>query len=249
MPVDLSKEWPSTESARKAVFPSSQREALKKYPAWVPMFALRKLSRGIPSDDMFMLTLHELCTNPDMETVWRRLHKRDKEMGCPSSRGLPTAVYQGLYGYNEELEELAPKKQLSENKRIHKLAADLADGLKKYGIDRAVLSMFTDDELDSLFPELDPLERHWSVQDISSPTLVDLLTRIILELDSRPLHARTLIKKNPTHTDRVRLIRHLGEFFERRYQEQLLEVISLIVKVFLKVNLQNAEVSRILLKY
>ena len=177
-----------------------------------------------------------------MEVVWRRLHKRDLAKNFPTSRRLPEEVYHALHGYNSSVESLTPSQRKIESEKLRKAFLELVSNIEKYDLDRSCLLLIDTQEVDTLLPDLAPLDREFV--RLESPLMSELLRRMAKELETQPLGTDYVIGSKTKDDDQTRLIRHLGMFFKKRYGDALVENVSLIVEAFFHIRLDDAAVRR-----
>ena len=227
--LDWQRDWFCTEEVRERFFTSSEREAALPYADWAPTYCVLQLIKETASSSMEeeIAILKKLCTKPEMELVWRRLHKHDLKVGKTCSVRLPQQVYLGLHGYSEAADELSPAQRRKKTQEIQKQIANLTNLVTTFQLDQPSLTLWKESELDNVLKNDRALDRF--MRQMCSPSIVELLHRLSDNVGLSPVGVHSLIHTKTKDNEITRFARHMAIYFQRSYGERLPENISLMV--------------------
>ena len=241
------RDWFCTPEVRETFFSPSQQAAASIYPKWAPTEAVSHLinGTGISTTEDGEALLVKLCTKPEMERVWRRLHKQDLKAGRAYSAHLPRDIYLGLNGYCEAAEQLSPTERQKETEQIQSQIAWLTERLNDFRLDQPSLTLWTDQELAaSLGTDKSLFARE--MYKMCSPSIGELLSRLSTQLEYSPIGSHSLIHTKTKDNEVTRFTRHMALRFQRYYGKSLVDNIASLISALFDQHLDTSYLRKVI---
>ena len=235
----------ASKNTRARLFPKEWITRAEPYPEWIPTVVLadllvaeeidHKVFKNSDGQKHYIRVLRSLCSNPDMEAVWRKLVKRETE--APISldylykakiRDVPQECATRMYCSPWDL--IPPSERTREHTRLLQQLKQIIRDLESYNLGGPFHKYLTEQEASIIFtPSL--AENLGEFVTIYNVTLRDMLSRMTQDLESNPPHDRSLIH-NTDENARFRLFCiELANYFREAYGIPLHENVAAIAGV------------------